>query len=47
MSILASELKKHGYEIFMTTIPEPTTLVLLDMGAVGLLTYAWRRRKRA
>ncbi len=26
-------------------IPEPSTLVLLAMGAVGLLAYAWRRRR--
>jgi hypothetical protein len=28
-------------------VPEPSTFVLLGMGAVGLLAYAWRRRKRA
>jgi DNA-binding beta-propeller fold protein YncE len=27
------------------TIPEPSTLVLLGMGAVSLLAYAWRRRR--
>jgi formylglycine-generating enzyme len=27
-------------------VPEPSTFVLLGMAAVGLLTYAWRRRKR-
>ena len=26
-------------------IPEPSTLLLLSMGAVGLLAYAWRRRQ--
>ena len=27
-------------------IPEPSSLVLLSMGAVGLLIYAWRKRRR-
>jgi hypothetical protein len=26
-------------------VPEPTTLVLLGMSALGLLAYAWRKRK--
>jgi hypothetical protein len=30
-----------------TVVPEPGTLALLGMGTVGLLGYAWRRRKRA
>jgi hypothetical protein len=28
-----------------TIVPEPSTLILLDMGAFGLLAYTWRRRK--
>jgi hypothetical protein len=28
-------------------IPEPSTLALLGLGTLGLLGYAWRRRKRA
>jgi len=28
-----------------TLVPEPSTLVLLGIGAVSLLAYAWRRRK--
>ncbi|HUT12874.1 MAG TPA: PEP-CTERM sorting domain-containing protein [Thermoguttaceae bacterium] len=27
-------------------VPEPSTLALLGMGAVGLFTYAWRKRRR-
>jgi len=28
-------------------VPEPSTLVLLGVGAISLLGFAWRRRKRA
>jgi len=32
-----------GYAV---SVPEPSTLALLGMGAVGLLAYAWRRRRK-
>jgi threonine dehydrogenase-like Zn-dependent dehydrogenase len=28
-------------------VPEPSTFALLGAGAIGLLTFAWRRRKSA
>jgi len=28
-----------------TVVPEPSTLVLLAAGLLGLLCYAWRRRR--
>jgi hypothetical protein len=31
----------------IAAVPEPSTFVLLSMGAVGLLGFAWRRRKCA
>jgi len=33
-------------QIAVLAIPEPSTLVLLCMGVLGLLAYAWRRRRR-
>jgi hypothetical protein len=34
-----------GREVYLNVVPEPSTVVLLLMGAVGLLAYAWRKRR--
>lgn len=40
-------VQTHSFSPFMIgVIPEPSTLVLLSMGAVGILVYARRRRLR-
>lgn len=31
--------------VYTSAIPEPNTLVLLTAGVIGLLAYAWRKRK--
>jgi hypothetical protein len=32
-------------DLYVVAIPEPATLSLLGIGAIGLLAYAWRRRR--
>ena len=34
-------------EINISSVPEPATLALLGVAAVGLLAYVWRRRAKA
>ena len=33
------------YPVVIAQVPEPNTLVLVTMAGLGLLCYAWRRRR--
>ncbi len=35
-----------GYIDLVVMVPEPSTFVLLGVGVLGLLVFAWRRRRR-
>jgi hypothetical protein len=40
------ELKRDSTGLTMGIVPEPGTLGLLITGGLGLLAYAWRRRRK-
>jgi hypothetical protein len=49
MGIIAPVLMADGsitnVHMLFASVPEPSTLVLLGMGAIGLLAYGWRKRR--
>lgn len=48
LSTFAYESQDYGLvAVFDGTVPEPSTLVLLSIGALGILAHGWRRRKQA
>ena len=38
-------LTAAGFSVGVGVVPEPSTLVLLAAGLLGLACYAWRKRK--
>ena len=36
---------KYMPSVILTPVPEPSTLLLTATGLLGLLAYAWRRRR--
>ncbi len=46
LSGVASPDDSPNGEIIISTVPEPSTLALLGIGAVSLLAYAWQKRRQ-
>jgi hypothetical protein len=46
-SVTTSQLEGSAANLTFVSTPEPSTLVLSGIGAIGLIGYGWRRRRRA
>ena len=44
---VANQENENAFELFRIVVPEPTSLVLLATGGLGLLLLVWRRRRKA
>ena len=42
---IAYYTRVNGFEMTAVSSPEPSTLVLLGTALLGLLAYAWRKRR--
>lgn len=46
LAVTGTTTMSCGFDgLSLTTIPEPSTMTLMAVGLVGLLAYAWRKRK--
>ena len=46
LTVTGTTTMSCGFDgLSLTTIPEPSTMTLMAVGLVGLLAYAWRKRK--
>ncbi len=44
---LPANIAVQGDDVVLNVVPEPSTLGLLGVGAIGLLGWGWRRRRNA
>ncbi len=47
IGIYSATLAVEGTDLVLNVVPEPSTLGLLGVGMIGLMGWAWRKRKLA